>query len=172
MKRLLLLPVLMFGLSFACDQPYEEVAGIKIGCPYEGDLSSGYKDDEDDAILHYSESIKGGFFDRAKIKVIDGNIGEVSFIVFSKDHDDIRKSGDALFKALSERWGDADIKQSLDIETIYSFKEMDDSVLHEVVAKRMIVTPVSSLGVIYTSKEMNEHINRKKNERYRQFKEF
>lgn len=32
MKRLFLLPVLMFGLSFACDQPYEEVAGIKIGC--------------------------------------------------------------------------------------------------------------------------------------------
>lgn len=30
-----LLLVLLLGVTFACDQPYEEIMGIKIGCPLE-----------------------------------------------------------------------------------------------------------------------------------------
>lgn len=172
MKKLLLLPALILGFSFACDQPYEEIAGIKIGCPYEGNLALGYKDKDDDQIIHFSERMKDGFFDRVKIKVLDGNVEEISFLNLSKDHDDIKSGGDALFEALNERWGNADITQELNIETVYSFKNMDDSILYEIFAKRVLMEPVSSMTVVYTSKKMKDHIDSRKTSRYQQFQGF
>lgn len=98
MKFLLLLPALMFGLSFACDQPHEEIEGIKMGCPYTGDLSLGTpknKDNNrDDAkTMIYEQRLENSLFDSAEIEVIDGKIESIVLSKIFYDLATLKRSG-------------------------------------------------------------------------------
>lgn len=110
MKRLLLLPLLLFGLSFSCDQPYEEVAGIMIGCPvkyldnFEEYIDLGL---ETQGAKVFHLPLKDAFFDSSNIYIIDDSIEQLilkkSNFRFDKDimYD--------LIKNLTGRWGDVEI---------------------------------------------------------------
>ncbi|UNM96657.1 hypothetical protein MMG00_01985 [Ignatzschineria rhizosphaerae] len=88
MKRLILLPVLMFGLSFACDRPYEEVAGIKIGCSV-SDVANlneytipeeyQYSDFEENLII-YQKEVEGEIFQFIYIGTLNDVVHMVDLI--------------------------------------------------------------------------------------------
>ncbi len=103
MKRLLLLPVLMFGLSFACDQPYEEVAGYKIGCPLDSDIRfhseiDMYGGKSSNIILGQDD-----FFYLAGVFHRDGIVEGVNFGTGDKTVD--RSDYDLMIESMEERWG-------------------------------------------------------------------
>lgn len=107
MKRLLVLPILMLGLSFACDQPYEEVFGIKIGCSVEGiNNFNEYTDldlEIDGANVFHLPLNDGNFFDSANILVINGGVEGLILRAsgFSFDPEIM----DELIESLTNRWG-------------------------------------------------------------------
>lgn len=105
--RLLLIPILMFGISIACDRAYEEIMGIKIGCPLENE-ESYHKEilleqvDENDEIIasiyHYVDHSMPElrYSDRNQIIVINGIVEyvEINNIVDPTE----------LINSLNERW--------------------------------------------------------------------
>lgn len=77
MKRLLLLPILMLGFSLACDQPYEEIVGIKVGCPFKSAVN--VKDyTKGDPLLggdfFYKDTDRDQLFNFEGLIIVDGNI--------------------------------------------------------------------------------------------------
>lgn len=134
MKRLLLFPVLMLGLSFACDQPYEEVAGIKIGCPL-GD-SDGYKGYFWGERLYGGDShVKslddGGIFTVQIVLSIDGVAEGV--ILGSRDGVD-EEVFSVLTKSLEERWGKPSLSDDSWNSTIVAFKKPNSEVVTNIIA--------------------------------------
>lgn len=106
MKRLLLLPILMLGLSFACDQPYEEVAGIKIGCPLK-EIKDIRAFTSIDSPSRWTDSYvkalpKGSFFEGVRVTVSGDNVIGVDLVkagvLSDKDMSD-------LTEEMSLRWG-------------------------------------------------------------------
>ena len=104
MKRLFLLPALMLGLSFACDQPYEEVAGIKIGCPLEdnGDFKEMVVIEATNSTLYQKE--RTGIFNVIYVTTIDGIVESAIFGVNNGAAVDKEIAQD-LFLSLENRWG-------------------------------------------------------------------
>lgn len=105
MKRLLLLPLLFLGLSFACDQPYEEVAGYKIGCPHQQDEGfEVWNDRKDSNISSYSGEKKIGPFENIDITTLKGNIAIINMYVDPSYYLDEEVVTD-ISKSMEERWG-------------------------------------------------------------------
>lgn len=112
MKRLLVLPLFILGIAVACDQPHEEVFGIKIGCPVEDinnfneyidlDLEIGGAN-----VFHLPLLSNGSFFDSANILVINGAVEGLILRAsgFSFDPEIM----DELIESLTNRWGAGDI---------------------------------------------------------------
>lgn len=103
MKRLLLLPVLMFGLSFACDQPYEDVAGYKIGCPVDDTIEYGNEIDMYGGKASHRILEKNDFFDLEVVFYRDGLLEGVSLGTGDKVVD--RSDYDLMIESMKERWG-------------------------------------------------------------------
>lgn len=88
MKRLLLLPILMLGLAFSCDQPYEDVGGIKIGCPIEDvegldeyQIPEEYQfNDVEEGLVIYQKKVEGEIFQFIYIGAIDDIVHMVDII--------------------------------------------------------------------------------------------
>lgn len=77
MKRLLLLPILMLGFSLACDQSYEEIVGIKVGCPFKSAVN--VKDyTKGDPLLggdfFYKDTDRDQLFNFEGLIIVGGNI--------------------------------------------------------------------------------------------------
>lgn len=79
MKKLALIPLLFLSTAFACDRPYEEVAGFKINCPLE--ITSDYelKQDQGDGTKLYQYKGKLPFFGTAYVMTKDGVLNTVKF---------------------------------------------------------------------------------------------
>src|SRR5699024_6276367 len=105
MKRVLLLLVLLFDVSFACDQSYETIEGIKIGCPYDGEFSAGVDKEDNAKVTIYERSLENSFFDSAIIEVMDGKVESVSLSKIFNDLDILKKEREGLFKSLDHQWG-------------------------------------------------------------------
>lgn len=133
MKRFLLLPILMFGLSFACDQPYEEVAGIKIGCPL-GD-SDGYKG------YFWGEGIYGG--DSHVKSLDDGGIftiqivlsidGVAEGVILSSRNGVDKEVFNVLTKSLEERWGKPSLSDDSWDSTIVVFGSPNSEIVTNII---------------------------------------
>lgn len=104
MKRLLLLPALLLGLSFACDQPYEEVAGYKIGCTYQEEGFEKSVDREDGNVVYYFGEREIGPFDNVNITTLNGDIAIVNMYIDPSYFLDNKIVLD-LSKSMEERWG-------------------------------------------------------------------
>lgn len=105
MKRLLLLPVLIFGLSFACDQPYEEVAGYKIGYKYKEEGLEKIINREDGNIVFYYGEKNAGPFKDINITTLNGDIAIINMYIDPSNYLDDKIVSD-LSKSLEERWGE------------------------------------------------------------------
>lgn len=127
--RVLIGFILALSVSFACDQPYEEVGGYKIGCPFV--VTDEYKlVDEEPAFNSktYTKNIDG-VFDKVNITVMNE---DVEFIRFDKNNYGKinQKDIDDMLVVLNKRWGEGknDGKTSL-----YYTWSPDNSAIGEVV---------------------------------------
>lgn len=114
--RLLLIPVLMASLAFACDNPYEEIGGIKLGCPVD---SSQMKKQAIDGSIVFDEWYKinnAGPFTFAEAEAYKGNVEALSFVkTYAMSikslpvlKGEITSNLKFLIESLSERWGEFD----------------------------------------------------------------
>lgn len=79
MRKLIVLPTLLLGLSFACERPHEEVYKIKIGCPY-GENTEDFKAQEYFSGVSFSKfSLEKGLFETVDIDILNGNIEGLTF---------------------------------------------------------------------------------------------
>lgn len=155
MKRLLLLPILILGLSFACNQPFEEVEGIKIGCPYTGGLSTGTPKNEDPQITVYEQRLENSFFDTAEIEVVAGKVESISLSKIFHDLASLKKGRDILFTSLNEKWGDAIVLGDNESLIIYVNKSPKSEYLDSVMVMSSFIESAGILQATYTSKALS-----------------
>lgn len=152
MKRLLLLPVLILGLSFACNQPYEEIEGIKIGCPYIGDVSIGTPKEDDETITVYEKRLENSFFDSVEIEVLDGNVESISLIKIFHDLASLQKDRAILFEDLDKKWGDAVVMGNNEGLIVYVNKTPRSESLGSILGMSTFMESAGILKVSYNSK--------------------
>lgn len=70
--------IFLLSISFACDQPYEEFEGYKIGCKFE-DKNNEFKLVESRGEFSVYQKNTDGLFDNINIIVLSGNIEGVEF---------------------------------------------------------------------------------------------
>lgn len=156
MKRLLLLPVLMLGLSFSCDQPHEEVAGIKIGCPFSGSKGSLKSDNDRPGILTQELKLKDSFFETVRIDVLEGNIEGLTFSKHYQGHQEMGKDFEAVSIALKDKWGETrEIKT--DGLNSFSIDSPKSNNLDSVFIFNLYDYSGGSISVSYVSKNITEH---------------
>lgn len=154
MKRLLLLPFLMLGFSLACDAPYEEIEGIKIGCPYPEELSNGtFK--EDGKTTLFERSLENSFFDSAEIEVLEGNVEGISLSKIFSDLEELKKERSALFESLDEKWGKAVVMGNNESLIVYVNKTPRSEYLDSIVVMSSVLESTGILRVSYTSKKLS-----------------
>ena len=157
--RILLGFILALSVSFACDQPYEEVGGYKIGCPF--DDKSGFildKSKAKDGISVYKSKLKNSFFQEVSVEVINGNIEGVSFD--KKYHDDdssFLDDEDVLLATLKERWGEFVAIDISRYNKIYSFRNTNSEVIDRVSVFRFVNGPTAIISLNYYSKNQSKH---------------
>lgn len=106
--RYLLSLFLVAGISFACDLPYEDIRGYKVGCPIQD--NSGLKLESQEAELSkYSFFADNDIYYKQDINTINGNIEEVRLVTdFDREIDK-----NSFISKLDSRWGGV---ESLDVE--------------------------------------------------------
>lgn len=114
MKRLLLLPILLMGLTFACDQPHEDVRGYKIGCPLELHKDMKFKSKKD-AVEIYTVANYEDIYTDVSLYVLNGNLEKVNLNTSIITDTESRITKDALLKNLNARWGKFDIEDRGDV---------------------------------------------------------
>lgn len=169
MKRLLMLPLLLLGLSFACDQPHEEVAGYKIGCPFHGDESDMILDPDNKGILIQEMPLIDDFFNSVRIEVLNGNIEGASF---SKEYnnDSLKKEDlELLTLAMKNKWGDV---EELSENEFFVIKKPSSDVLSHI----FIQNEDGRVSIVYSSWNLNDYKlnvwNEKNNEKAKQLEKF
>lgn len=169
MKRLLLLPILILKITVACDQPHEEIANIRIGCPFEdqeGYIKETILEETDESgeiiasIYHYVDSRDPDLFvsDRNHIITINNIIeyAEINNIVDPQDIiEDFDSKWDNQIKTNEcEIWGM--LRESERHEEYCNSPERNiyvwfpsDDVLHKIILKYAIrsyqITAISEL---------------------------
>lgn len=163
MKRLILLPVLMLGLSFACDQPYEEVGGIKIGCPYSVEFKSALSDEVNTRIETFKKTLNDSFFTGVDLDVLDGNIEKVSF---TKSYEDLRQMNEELesiLVVLSERWGKYYSTDSAGAK-IFAIRNPNSEILYGISIIQVSSGRFGTNSITYFSKKFNDYTEAVANE--------
>lgn len=155
MKHLLLVPALLLGFSFACDQPYEEIEGIKMGCPYMGDSSQGTTKNDDERITVYEQRLENSLFDSVEIEVMEGNIENLSFSKIFHNLDALKKDRAALFDSLDQRWGEAVVLGDNETLIIYVNKKPNSEYLGSILVMSSFTESAGILQVTYTSKTLS-----------------
>lgn len=155
MKRLLVLPILMLGLSFACDQPYEEVAGYKIGCPLENDKGLKLKEKKE-GIETYQKELKGVFFETEDVGVLNGNIETISFTRYQESSYDLEKDMEVFLDALTERWGQGESKKG-DITKLSTIENPKGELLDSISIMEFYSPGLNMATVTYSSKKIAEY---------------
>ncbi len=159
MKRLLMLPLLLLGLSFACDQPHEEIAGYKIGCQYHDEGFDKWSDKKDSNIAYFSGKKNIGPFDHVDITTLKGNIAIINMYIDPSYYLDESIISD-ISKSMDERWGQFRIGE-------YGIYE-NNKPRGGVIGRVSIYKPNRSmdeklLSVTYTSKSYLDYVKEKEN---------
>lgn len=169
--RIILGFILALSVSFACDQPHEEVGGYKIGCPFENNDIFELKESAN-GIDTYKLKEPRGFFNNVEISVING-ISEG--IYFEKEYEigvvEHLNDEKIVLESLEKRWGESDYFDITDSDRIYSFEQIDSPVISSVELFRFLNGTSSALVLDYKTdnKEKHEQIikeveNKKKKE--------
>lgn len=155
--RFLLLPLLLLSLSFACDQPYEEVYGIKIGCSLEEikglDKFSAMTPMLGADALSYIDQGSEDFFNTVGLLYFDNSAEGV--VLTSRDGTANTKNFSLLLDELSKRWGDGFFLK----EGVYVINTVNSDVIGVIVA----LNPPGSnkINVVYRSKKLIEREERR-----------
>lgn len=117
MKRLIVGMFLLASFAIACDSPYEDIQGIKIGCEFTG--GDGFEKSNDkalsDNLYRSTKDIK--FFDSVEIETNNDN--KIVGVAFIKEYDitmsnmklqeeEIIADFKKFTESLEKRWGDFD----------------------------------------------------------------
>lgn len=156
MKRVLLLLVLLFGVSFACDQSCETIEGIKIGCPYDGDFSAGVVKEDNAKVTIYERSLENSFFDSAIIEVMDGKVESVSLSKILNDLDILKKEREGLFESLDHQWGKGGVIGDNEALIIYVNKTPRSEYLASIIVMSSFIESAGILQVTYASKQLSD----------------
>jgi len=154
MKRLLLLPVLMFGISFACDQPYEEVAGIKIGCSLGSSVD--YKEymagnDLYGGGMVFRDIKNAAPFNLEAILYIDGLVE--GLILGTPKGSSSEADFKVLVESMKSRWGDPEVTE--DHRSYSALFVNNESKIVELVAATVSKSD-GSMTVVYRTKKSLE----------------
>lgn len=170
MKRLILLPALFLGLSFACEQPYEEVYGYKIGCPY-GENTEDFKAREYlPEVLFSKFSLEREHFETVDIDILNGNIERLifskSYISNLEEDDKYHTASLALIEAeyrdisadLIERFGDAS-EFKVDMFRMLRIKEPKSNILDHIAIMSIYdySEGVGTIEVVFVSNRLKKH---------------
>lgn len=125
--RFLLLPLLLLSLSFACDQPYEEVYGIKIGCIFEPTPDFKIKDRGYEKIYQSDGDIEVA---TKRVLTLGDKARSLTIEFFVKND---FKDND-LLKQLRSRWGDGEVLSSNNSNDVYTvmFNETNNDIVSAV----------------------------------------
>ncbi|WP_077929431.1 hypothetical protein [Wohlfahrtiimonas populi] len=107
--------ILFLSVSFACDQPYEEFEGYKIGCNFE-DKNNEFQLVELRGKLSLYQKNADEIFDSVNVIVLNGNIEGLVFVknteslgssvdTFSEDRS-LAKKAALLIRKINERFGE------------------------------------------------------------------
>ena len=129
--RFFLLPFLLFSFVFACDFPYEEVRGYKIGCPYNVEQGVMEKNSDDKRVKKYIKFFDEEFFNAVIITTIDGNISSLQFVKIydelSQYIENSKQDYSLVIDSLSKKWGEFDtIRRGY---YVFSSRKFDEGVL-------------------------------------------
>ncbi|WP_077929207.1 hypothetical protein [Wohlfahrtiimonas populi] len=151
--RFLLGIILALSVSFACDQPHEEVGGYKIGCylnpakmPYDKGSS-----DENIRVLSNNNLPSNSFFQVVVTTLLFGNIEKIQFSRSYPDYTQLSKDRLVLLNAINDRWGEY---QEIS-PNVYLFGNIDSPVLDHIVIDESLNS--NTLSIVYISKKIEEY---------------
>ncbi|MBS7815929.1 hypothetical protein [Wohlfahrtiimonas chitiniclastica] len=159
--RIFLAAILCLSVSFACDQPFEEVGGYKIGCPYDPvGMEHSKKDDGTDIYVKKLED--DSFFQVVGLGLIDNKIEELSFFSAYDNPDNMKRDIENILTKFTKRWGEYKTLETGGGRTAYLFDNPNSSVLDSVGILVIQDYTSNEIGVSYTSKILEQHKNDKK----------
>lgn len=151
MKRFLLLPILIFGLSFACDQPYEEVSGYKIGCPLGS--SADYRqytagDDIYGGSMVFKDIDNLHPFEIEAVLMVEGTVEGLVFMTpeYAASEEDFY----TLVASMQDEWGDPELEE--DQDSVAAFFPNDKSRTLSLIGA-LFNGDIGELMVIYRSQK-------------------
>lgn len=153
MRILLSSIALALSISFACDQPYEEVGGYKIGCPFE--VTEKYTLTNENIAMNAKEyqGDVSGLFDIVTIGTINGSIEAVSF----RRNDDRNVSQheiDNMLSSLTKRWGAPSEKDPV-LSNAYYWNLEDSTVENIAFSSSEAESHAPFFSVVYISEKAN-----------------
>lgn len=155
--RIILGFILALSVSFACDQPHEEVGGYKIGCPFDDKAGFELKESAN-GIDTYKLKEPSGFFNNVEISVINGS---AEGIYFEKEYEigivDHLNDEKIVLESLEKRWGESDYFDITDSDRIYSFEQIDSPVISSVELFRFLNGTSSALVLDYKTGSKERH---------------
>lgn len=177
--RLLLSFILTLSLSLACDQPYEEVEGYKIGCPFDFAVSDGDGKSIDENLTSYSLKDEGiqkkllpmpindvGFQKalpaRISVYVMGGNIEGATFHRTYDDAHIIQNDIKFILSSIKDMWGgEYEYKKAEDLRfTSYSIRDIKSEILDNVIIWKLWSHHGHGfLSISFVSKKMQNHID-------------
>lgn len=179
--RILLGIVLALSVSFACDQPYEEVGGYKIGCylnpakmPYDKMVK-----DENMRVLS-NDLPKDSFFKKVTTTLLNGNIEQIEFTQSYSNYVELSEDMLVLLDTMKKKWGEYieinpkeksavivsdksndnnylfEITQisPRDNYNIYLFDNIDNPVIQNIIVSESVDSEIGVISVIYISKKI------------------
>lgn len=151
--RLIIGLLLATSISFACDNPNEEIGGYKVGCPFEA--SEKYTLINEDKYMDAQEyqGDTSGLFDIVVIGVINGNIEAVKF----RRNDDRNVSQheiDSMVSSLTKRWGKPTEKDPV-LSNVY-YWNLENSIIENIVfSSSEAESAAPFFSAIYISEKAN-----------------
>ena len=129
-----------------------KIEGIKIGCPYIGDVSIGTPKEDDETITVYEKRLENSFFDSVEIEVLDGNVESISLIKIFHDLASLQKDRAILFEDLDKKWGDAVVMGNNEGLIVYVNKTPRSESLGSILGMSTFMESAGILKVSYNSK--------------------
>lgn len=176
--RILLGLALTLSVSFACDQPHEEVGGYNLGCEIADTSDLGMQVDSGyEGITTYSKRLNGdSFFDKESISIIDGKIEELSFTKSYPKMEGMYEGREALLDAMKNKWGNYEEKKLGGGYEMYVINDPRSDVIDEILVIGIGDRQLGSLSVTYISKKglkyKKDEAARLKNEKLKKLQGF
>lgn len=160
--RILLGLVLALSVSFACDQPYEEIGGYKIGCEF-NDNGFLQTPSEEDGILSYVAVSKPPF-DGVKLYAHNNILVKATFVREYDDLYDMNKDISSMLSRLKDRWGEFKKTEHQYQNFEYVFNDTKNDVIPVISLYELRDNDIGTVAIIYESiqyKELSKKISNK-----------